>query len=579
METVLRAPFAARVQRAARSSAGSQVETGAPLLRLEPVGDDDAAAEAAGRGRRPRAARRARRPARRADRGPRAACDDLRSLLLGYDVDPRDEGRTLAGYLAARGRARRATAATGRGRARRCCSVFADLAELSRNRPAGEEPTPTSRVHSPREHFHTYLQSLDVERGGAARGVPRPAGAGARALRRRPTWTARPRWRRRCSGSSWPSSGTSADVAVVTALLQRWLRRAAARRRARRARSREVLDRLVARHPAALPGGRRPGPQRPVPLVRPAAGRRGPGRGATPACATSCATWPTQPGRRRTAPSGSRRWPRSPSRSSGSSAERLERGRPRARADARGADPPPLPRARAARPARARRSAGAPFVVADYSLDDRPTHLVSTVGTVAELADRRRRRWSTALGRAGRGPAGARVVVDLYLSWPDAPRAPTRWRPRCATLLAALPLADAGAPRSRSPCAPGGGRPVHLLHLPARTATGIVEDDLVRGLHPMVGQRLQPVAAAQLRRSPGCRRARGRAALPLRRPGQPGRRAAGRAGPGPRARPSCATQDGQVVVAAARRAAPSPAASRRSAGRAGAAAATAPGST
>jgi pyruvate/2-oxoglutarate dehydrogenase complex dihydrolipoamide acyltransferase (E2) component len=44
METVLPAPFAARVKELLVST-GSQVETGAPLVRLEPLGDPDAAAE------------------------------------------------------------------------------------------------------------------------------------------------------------------------------------------------------------------------------------------------------------------------------------------------------------------------------------------------------------------------------------------------------------------------------------------------------------------------------------------------------------------------------------------------------
>ncbi|GAA4335506.1 hypothetical protein GCM10023178_48790 [Actinomadura luteofluorescens] len=44
--------------------------------------------------------------------------------------------------------------------------VFADLAELSRNRPAGGDGTDGGHVHSAREYFHTYLQSLDVERAG-----------------------------------------------------------------------------------------------------------------------------------------------------------------------------------------------------------------------------------------------------------------------------------------------------------------------------------------------------------------------------------------------------------------------------
>ncbi len=53
-------------------------------------------------------------------------------------------------------------------------TVFADLSELTRNRPGdgdGDEPGPGSAgpgnaVHSPREYFHSYLQSLDVERAG-----------------------------------------------------------------------------------------------------------------------------------------------------------------------------------------------------------------------------------------------------------------------------------------------------------------------------------------------------------------------------------------------------------------------------
>ena len=40
--------------------------------------------------------------------------------------------------------------------------VFADFAELSRNRPVGQEAHDENRVHSPREHFHTFLRSLDI---------------------------------------------------------------------------------------------------------------------------------------------------------------------------------------------------------------------------------------------------------------------------------------------------------------------------------------------------------------------------------------------------------------------------------
>ncbi|WP_431878268.1 carboxyl transferase domain-containing protein [Amycolatopsis sacchari] len=161
METVLRAPFKARLTERP-VSVGSQVETGAPLLRLEPIGDAEAE-EATGGGAvdldLPVAPAGV--PAgRRVTRGQ----EDLRSLLLGYDVDPHDERRVLDDYLAAR----RAAADEGHrplAGELDLVGVFADLAELSRNRPSGED-SGDAHVHSAREYFHTYLQSLDVERAG-----------------------------------------------------------------------------------------------------------------------------------------------------------------------------------------------------------------------------------------------------------------------------------------------------------------------------------------------------------------------------------------------------------------------------
>ncbi|MEV0228385.1 carboxyl transferase domain-containing protein [Nonomuraea sp. NPDC050786] len=162
METVLRAPFKARLKECA-VTVGSQVETGAPLLRLEPLADGAEAegTSAAGSVKLDLPAAPERIPAReRATRGQ----EDLRSLLLGFDVDPHDERRVLDEYLAAR---RAATEDGHRPLAEelRLVDVFADLAELSRNRPAGDDGG-AGHVHSAREYFHTYLQSLDVERAG-----------------------------------------------------------------------------------------------------------------------------------------------------------------------------------------------------------------------------------------------------------------------------------------------------------------------------------------------------------------------------------------------------------------------------
>jgi acetyl/propionyl-CoA carboxylase alpha subunit/acetyl-CoA carboxylase carboxyltransferase component len=156
METVLRAPFRARV-RELPVAVGSQVATGAPLMRLEPIGDDDTAVTAAAAGDpvdidvpvAPAAVS----PAERAER----CLQDLRALLLGYDVDR----RLLADYLTAR--AENAPIASEAG----LLTVFADLSELSRNKPADRvDAEPDQQVHSPREYFHSYLQSLDVDRAG-----------------------------------------------------------------------------------------------------------------------------------------------------------------------------------------------------------------------------------------------------------------------------------------------------------------------------------------------------------------------------------------------------------------------------
>ncbi|MFF3226829.1 carboxyl transferase domain-containing protein [Nocardia suismassiliense] len=161
METVLRAPFKARLKECV-VSVGSQVETGAPLLWLEPLGDGDEAEEAAvGTVELDLPVGSARiQPHELTTRGQ----EDLRSLLLGYDVDPHDDRRVLDDYLTAR----QAALADGRrplAEELELMEVFADLAELSHNRSSGEDGQ-YSHVHSAREYFHTYLQSLDVERAG-----------------------------------------------------------------------------------------------------------------------------------------------------------------------------------------------------------------------------------------------------------------------------------------------------------------------------------------------------------------------------------------------------------------------------
>ncbi|MBF6368890.1 ATP-grasp domain-containing protein [Nocardia puris] len=161
METVLRAPFRARLKECA-VTVGTQVETGAPLLRLEPLAEDGVEAEES------TGAVELDLPAEPATVQPHErisrALQDLRSLLLGFDVDPHDDRRVLDDYLVLR---RAAIEDNRRPLAEELelLQVFADLAELSRDR-SWEDEGGQSHVHSAREYFHTYLQSLDVERAG-----------------------------------------------------------------------------------------------------------------------------------------------------------------------------------------------------------------------------------------------------------------------------------------------------------------------------------------------------------------------------------------------------------------------------
>ncbi|GIH18645.1 ATP-binding protein [Rugosimonospora africana] len=219
METVLRAPFRARV-RELPVSVGSQIEAGSLLMRLEPL-SDDAEAEATAAATESveidlPAEDASATAAVRAERG----LQDLLSLVLGYDVDPHDQDRVLTGYLAARkqlGEAHRPLAGE-----LDLLRAFSDLSELSRNKPASELEEPQSHVHSPREYFHAYLQSLDVERAGVTEGFQARlsrvlAHYGVTDLARTPELESA------VFRIFLAQQRATRDVAVVSALLRQWL--------------------------------------------------------------------------------------------------------------------------------------------------------------------------------------------------------------------------------------------------------------------------------------------------------------------------------------------------------------------
>jgi acetyl/propionyl-CoA carboxylase alpha subunit/acetyl-CoA carboxylase carboxyltransferase component len=165
LETALRAPVAGRVAEVL-VAANTQVEAGTKLVRLEP--DDDAGTAGDGQ---------------RVDLGalvgtgaagdPAAAAADaltsLRHLVLGYDVDERD-ARPLLDALTS---ARTALPADDPGvlaGETAVLRIFADLAALSRNRRVGADGPDDDRepeeARNPQEYLYAYLRSRDADAEG-----------------------------------------------------------------------------------------------------------------------------------------------------------------------------------------------------------------------------------------------------------------------------------------------------------------------------------------------------------------------------------------------------------------------------
>src|SRR5665811_418796 len=154
LQTSVRAPRSGRV-REVLARVNSQVDAGAPLLRLDPPVGELAVSDA------PSVSFAA--PASGADARTRAHehLQALGAMITGYDVGAKRAHTLVAEY----GELRNELTADVELRREELAlfTTFADLCELSRNRPTSAEEDSDERVHSPREHFHTYLHSLDVE--------------------------------------------------------------------------------------------------------------------------------------------------------------------------------------------------------------------------------------------------------------------------------------------------------------------------------------------------------------------------------------------------------------------------------
>ena len=482
METVLRAPFAARV-RELLAPTGSQVETGAPLVRLEPVEEDTTEKAPSPEEAGPVLDLPPSVPATSARERAARSRDDVAAMVMGYDVDPREDGDVVAEYLAVRDQLVAAGVDVVTDEME-LLGLFADLADLSRNRPVGEDLHTELRVHSPKEHFHAFLQSLDVDRSELPdqfrdRLTRVLARYGVTGLDRTP------QLEEAVFRIFLAQQRPAPEVRLVTELLQRWIVEPPPPENLAGP-ARGLLERLV----------------RSTQLRFPVIGDL---------ARSTRFRWFDQPlvdEERSTVLAGVRNEvaalaaePDTPDRTARLEAlaaipeqivrflaERLEGGV---------AEQEPMLEVLVRRHYREHdlhglRSfvrAGRTFAVADYILDDRLTRVVSTVGTIAELRNPDSAVVTAVGDEVAASPVDHQVVLDLYLHWPDAPDAPEQASEELARIVGTLSITPAVRRIAVAVC-PGAGKAVTYFTFRPVVADGVVEDDLVRGVHPMVGRRL-----------------------------------------------------------------------------------------
>jgi acetyl/propionyl-CoA carboxylase alpha subunit/acetyl-CoA carboxylase carboxyltransferase component len=233
LQTSVRAPRSGRV-REVLARVNSQVDAGAPLLRLDlPVGETVVSDAPAVSFTMPVSAPDPRTQARE-------ILGALRAMILGYDVSAKRARILVAKYGELRNDL--AQDVELKHEELSLLTTFADLCELSRNRPTSDEEGSDERVHSPREHFQTYLHSLDVEQERL------PDAFRTRLSRVLAHYgvsdlTRSPELEEAVYRAFLAQQGAADQTLVVAALLERWL--AEAPTASGRDEMKEVLDRLI----------------------------------------------------------------------------------------------------------------------------------------------------------------------------------------------------------------------------------------------------------------------------------------------------------------------------------------------
>jgi acetyl/propionyl-CoA carboxylase alpha subunit/acetyl-CoA carboxylase carboxyltransferase component len=465
METALRAPAAGRV-REIFAAVNSQVDAGAALLRFDQAGEV-AAAEAM-----PRVQFRTQ--PRTEDTNPRAEAlarlAELRASILGYDMSADRARILLAEYAALRGSLpfddpELVQAELG------LLDTFADICELSRNRPAPEEEDADEGVHSPREHFHSFLHSLDAD----VEGLPTTFRSKlTRALRDYEVSALEP-------GPELEDAvyrlflalqRMENQVPVITALLGRWLT-ADEVPSASTGGLGEVLDRLIVatqvRYPVIGDIARnlrfrlfdepqiRKAREQVYETVRESLQYLADNPGAPDYAARIDALVAT------------------PELLIDILAQRISNPGPLLEVVTR-----QYYEIRALEDVKTFEQAGGQFVTGSYELAGDRLHLISTV------TDRERLSATLHAVDAIGGPKADNLVVDIYLSWPGAPTDGDELSAELRDVIAAHP----GATDWRRVTVTVVARELHQLTFRASQDGGMAEDLTIRDMHPLTGQRL-----------------------------------------------------------------------------------------
>ena len=466
METALRAPAAGRV-REIFATVNNQVDAGAALLRFDQAGESAAAQTA------PRV--KFRTQPRAEDTNPRAEAlarlAELRALILGYDVSADRARILLADYHALRGSLplddqELVEAELG------LLDTFADICEMSRNRPTLDEEDTDESVHSPREHFHSFLHSLDAEVEGLP---PRFRTKLVRALRNYDVDTLDepgPELEEAVYRLFLALQRMENQVPVITALLGRWLTAEEVPSASTSAVG-EVLERLIVatqvRYPVIGDVARnlrfrlfdepqiRKAREEIYESVRESLQYLTDNPDAPDYAARIDALVAT------------------PMLLIDLLAERISNPGPLLEVVTR-----QYYEIRALEDVKIFEQAGGQFVTGSYELAGQQLHLVATV------TDRERLSATLDVVDTIAGPKPENLVVGIYLSWPDAPTDGDELSAELRDVLAGHPTVSGW----RRVTVTVVGRELHQLTFRPAQNGGLAEDLTIRDMHPLMGQRL-----------------------------------------------------------------------------------------